>query len=73
MRWQKGRRSDNVVDARDRSGRRVGGSLSLGGVAVIVIVGLLMGQDPLQILGQDSRPGHAAAGTPVPDGTTRRG
>lgn len=52
MRWQKGRRSDNVVDARGRSGRRFGGGLSLGGVAVIVIVGLLMGQDPLQILGQ---------------------
>jgi len=52
MRWQRGRRSDNVVDARGRSGRRLGGGLSLGGVAVIVIVGLLMGQDPLQILGQ---------------------
>lgn len=54
MRWRKARRSDNVVDARGRSGgMRVGGKgLSLGGVAVIVIVGLLMGQDPLQILGQ---------------------
>lgn len=52
MRWRKARRSDNVVDARGRSGMRVGGGLSLGGVAVIVIVGLLMGQDPLQILGQ---------------------
>lgn len=54
MRWRKARRSDNLVDARGRSGgMRVGGKgLSLGGVAVIVIVGLLMGQDPLQILGQ---------------------
>jgi len=52
MRWRRGRRSDNVVDARGRSGMRVGGGLSLGGVALIVIVGLLMGQDPLQILGQ---------------------
>jgi predicted metalloprotease len=54
MRWRKARRSDNVVDARGRSGgMRMGGKgLSLGGVAVIVIVGLLMGQDPLQILGQ---------------------
>jgi predicted metalloprotease len=31
---------------------RVGGGLSLGGVAVIIIFGLLTGQDPLQILGQ---------------------
>src|SRR5690606_12914362 len=41
-----------VVDARGRSGMRMGGGLSLGGVALIVIVGLLTGQDPLQILGQ---------------------
>ncbi|HBZ93068.1 MAG TPA: neutral zinc metallopeptidase [Pseudomonas sp.] len=52
MRWQRGRRSDNVVDARGRSGRRLGGGLGLGGVALIVIFGLLTGQDPLQILGQ---------------------
>ncbi|MGP0172131.1 KPN_02809 family neutral zinc metallopeptidase [Pseudomonas sp. NCHU5208] len=52
MRWQRGRRSDNVVDARGRSGRRVGGGLSLGAVALIVAFGLLTGQDPLQILGQ---------------------
>ena len=51
MRWERGRRSDNVVDA--RGGGRFGGGkrLSLGGVAVVVVVGLLMGQDPLQILG----------------------
>jgi predicted metalloprotease len=29
-----------------------GGKLTLGGVAIVVIVGLLSGQDPLQILGQ---------------------
>ena len=55
MRWKRARRSDNVVDARGSSGgRRFGGAkgLSLGGVAAVVIIGLLMGQDPLQILGQ---------------------
>ncbi|KAF1054287.1 MAG: hypothetical protein GAK43_00953 [Stenotrophomonas maltophilia] len=57
MLWRKGRRSDNVVDARDDSaggggGPRLGGKgLSLGGVAIVVVVGLLMGQDPIQILG----------------------
>ncbi|SDI46622.1 hypothetical protein SAMN05216189_1005132 [Pseudomonas delhiensis] len=59
MLWRKGRRSDNVVDARDDSGGGIGGGgmriggrgLSLGGVAIVVVVGLLMGQDPMQILG----------------------
>ncbi|NRH26200.1 neutral zinc metallopeptidase [Pseudomonas sp. MS19] len=51
MRWERGRRSDNVVDARSGGGRRVG-RLSLGGIAAVVVIGLLMGQDPLQILGQ---------------------
>jgi len=55
MRWERGRRSDNVVDASGSTGgRRLGGRgrLSLTGVAIVVVVGLLMGQDPLQILGQ---------------------
>ena len=52
MRWRKARRSDNVVDARGRSGGFRGGRLSLAGVAVVVVIGLLSGQDPLQILGQ---------------------
>ncbi|TBU91563.1 KPN_02809 family neutral zinc metallopeptidase [Phytopseudomonas dryadis] len=55
MRWKRARRSDNVVDARGRGGgMRFGGGrgLSLGGIAVVVVVGLLLGQDPLQILGQ---------------------
>ena len=59
MLWKKGRRSDNVVDARgDDSGgggggMRIGGKgLSLGAVVLIVGFGLLTGQDPMQILGQ---------------------
>ncbi|MBD9517700.1 MULTISPECIES: neutral zinc metallopeptidase [unclassified Pseudomonas] len=61
MQWRKGRRSDNVVDARDDSGgggmgggggMRIGGrGLSLGGVAIVVVIGLLSGQDPMTILG----------------------
>jgi predicted metalloprotease len=50
MRWKKARRSENLVDAR---GRGVGGKgLSLGAVVLVVVIGLLSGQDPLQILGQ---------------------
>ncbi|MFJ3483447.1 neutral zinc metallopeptidase [Pseudomonas sp. NPDC090202] len=57
MLWKKGRRSDNVVDARDDTGGgggfRIGGKgLGLGGIVVIVAFGLLTGQDPMQILGQ---------------------
>ncbi|MGA8135770.1 MAG: neutral zinc metallopeptidase [Pseudomonas gingeri] len=59
MLWRKGRRSDNVVDARDDSnagsgGLRFGGGkgLSLGAVVLIVGIGLLTGQDPMQILGE---------------------
>ncbi|WP_028238712.1 KPN_02809 family neutral zinc metallopeptidase [Stutzerimonas azotifigens] len=66
MRWQKARRSDNVVDARGRSGRglRVGGGLGLGGIAVVVVLSLLMGQDPLQVL--DQLAGEGAGVQPAP-------
>ncbi|ROL80582.1 neutral zinc metallopeptidase [Pseudomonas protegens] len=59
MLWKKGRRSDNVVDARDDSGGgggglRFGGGKGLSLTAIILIVGIgwATGQDPLQILGQ---------------------
>ncbi|XQE67765.1 neutral zinc metallopeptidase [Pseudomonas sp. P3C3] len=66
MRWERGRRSDNVVDARG-GGRRLGGKgLSLGGIAVIVVIGLLMGQDPLTILGSVVNQG-LQQGAPAPE------
>ncbi|MBA1204658.1 neutral zinc metallopeptidase [Pseudomonas capeferrum] len=57
MEWRKGRRSDNVVDARGSGGgggMRFGGGKGLGlaGILLIVGIGWLTGQDPLQILGQ---------------------
>ena len=59
MLWKKGRRSDNVVDARGDSGGgggggfRIGGKgLGIGGILIIVAFGLLTGQDPMQILGE---------------------
>ncbi|MDB6144921.1 MAG: putative zinc metallopeptidase [Pseudomonas sp.] len=57
MLWKKGRRSDNVEDARDEGGggggMRLGGKgLGLVGIVVVVAIGLLTGQDPMQILGQ---------------------
>lgn len=52
MLWKRARRSDNVVDARGGGLRFGGKGLTLGGIAAVVLVGLLTGQDPLQILGQ---------------------
>ena len=60
MLWKKGRRSDNVVDARDDSSAGGGGGMRFGGgkglslTAIVLIVGIgwATGQDPLQILGQ---------------------
>ncbi|MBU3055556.1 KPN_02809 family neutral zinc metallopeptidase [Pseudomonas indica] len=53
MRWQRARRSDNLVDARGSGrGMRVGGGLSLGGIAAVVVISLLLGENPLEILGQ---------------------
>src|SRR5471032_1367849 len=60
MLWKKGRRSDNVVDARGEDAGGGGGGLrivnskglSLTAIVLIVGIGWLTGQDPLQILGQ---------------------
>lgn len=81
MLWKKGRRSDNVVDARGEGGNgggyggggfRVGGKgLSLGAVVLIVGFGLLTGQDPLQILGQLT--GQATAPAPTQQRTRPAG
>ncbi|BAN46603.1 neutral zinc metallopeptidase [Metapseudomonas resinovorans] len=61
MRWQRARRSDNVEDAGSAGGGgmrlRGGRGLGLGGIAIVVVVALLMGEDPLQILGQMTQQG----------------
>jgi predicted metalloprotease len=51
MLWKKSRRSDNVVQGgRGGGGMRVGGGLGLGGIIVVVIVGLLFGKNPMELL-----------------------
>ena len=52
MKWNQGRRSDNLEDRRASSGMRRGVGIGLGGIAVIAIMGLLTGQNPLTILTQ---------------------
>lgn len=51
MRWRDGRRSDNVENGGSGGMRLGGGKLGLGGMAVVVVVSLLLGKNPLEMLG----------------------
>ncbi|MFO7763137.1 MAG: neutral zinc metallopeptidase [Wenzhouxiangellaceae bacterium] len=70
MRWKRARRSSNVED---RRGRRVaaGGGLGLVGIAIVMVIGLLLGKDPIEMLGLVSDMSGAApvgeARGPAPD------
>lgn len=50
MKWKRARKSSNVDD---RRGRRVaaGGGLGLGGIAIVVVISLAMGKNPMELLG----------------------
>ena len=74
MRWKIGRRSENVEDRRDEgysddmgSGGNVGG-FRVGGktILVVMVVGLLLGQNPLQLLSMLSGMGGTIGGSPTP-------
>ena len=64
MRWEEGRRSDNVVDARGRGLPIVGGGI---GMAVLALVVYLMGGDPSVVLnsGGQAQPVPRDAGAPA--------
>lgn len=52
MKWRSARRSSNVQDVRGRRGGGGGGlKLGLGGVAAVVVIGLLLGKSPMELLG----------------------
>jgi uncharacterized protein len=51
MKWKRGRRSENVEDRRGSGGMRAAGGLGLGGIAVVVVIGLLLGKSPGEMLG----------------------
>lgn len=50
MKWERARQSRNVDDRRGRRAA-VGGGLGLGGVAIVVVLSLVLGQNPLEMLG----------------------
>jgi predicted metalloprotease len=67
MRWESGRRSDNVIDARGRGGKMaVGGGL---GMAVLALVVYLLGGDPRVVTQTQTRPAPEApaGGAPAKD------
>ena len=69
MRWQDARESDNVSDERARgAGMRAGMPIGLGGLAVVVVAGLLLGKSPLQILDLVLQMQGGAVQTQVDDG-----
>ena len=67
MKWQLGRRSSNVEDRRGMGAGGIGG-LGIGGVLIVSVIALLMGRNPLELLGavQQQVPAQQAA-APVND------
>jgi predicted metalloprotease len=71
MDWQKGRRSDNVVEDDGSGGGGGGGGgmqfggfhIGIGGIILIVVVSLLFGKNPLDILSMLSGGGAMDGGT----------
>lgn len=68
MKWQRARRSSNVEDRRGAgsSGLRVGG-MGVGGIVAVVAISLVLGQNPLEMLGLMSQT-QTGAGTSAPAG-----
>ncbi len=59
MKWQLGRRSGNIEDRRGMSVGRGAGGLGIGGIVIVSIIALLMGKNPLELLGLLSQQGGA--------------
>ena len=52
MRWKDARRSSNIEQGGSRGGMRLGGGkLGIGGIAAVVVISLVLGKNPLEMLG----------------------
>ena len=51
MDWNKGRRSSNVEDRRSGGGGGGGGKLGIGAMLAVVVVSVLLGKNPIEMLG----------------------
>ncbi|XZG71769.1 KPN_02809 family neutral zinc metallopeptidase [Chitinibacteraceae bacterium HSL-7] len=73
MRWDKMRQSRNIDDRRMSGAPRGGGmKLGLGGIAIVMVVGLLLGKNPIELLGMVAgmQGGGAAISAPAQPGAT---
>jgi len=68
MKWQIGRRSSNVEDRRGMGAGGVGG-LGIGGVLLVSVIALLMGKNPLELLGavEQQAPASQQGAAPIND------
>lgn len=51
MKWRSARRSSNIEDRRGQPLAGGGMKLGLGGIAAVVVIGLLLGKNPMEMLG----------------------
>jgi predicted metalloprotease len=51
MKWQRARKSRNVEDRRGRRAAKAGGGLGLVGIAIVVVISLALGKNPMEMLG----------------------
>jgi len=69
MRWQGGRRSDNVEDRRGISVGRGGATLGCGGLILVIALSLITGRDPREILQLfEQTQGPSTSVQPAPQG-----
>ena len=68
MKWQIGRRSSNVEDRRGMGAGGIGG-MGIGGVLLVTVIALMMGKNPLELLGavQQQAPAAQQGAAPIND------